>query len=61
MEILTKYWYLTRVRLVKKKKKKHFIGYLYDDELKPLHIMLPRTSAYVTNYDGQAKWVYILI
>ena len=61
MEILTKYWYLTRVRLVKKKKKKQFIGYLYDDELKPLHIMLSRTSAYLTNYDGQAKWVYILI
>ena len=30
------------------KKYKHFIGYLYDDhKVKPLHIVIPKTSAYV--------------
>ena len=37
---------------------KYFIGYLYDsDKVKPLHIMLPKTSAYVKSYEGQIKWV----
>ena len=41
---------------------KYFIGYLYDDhKVKSLHIMLPKTTAYVKSYDGQTKWVYILI
>ena len=26
----------------------------------PLYIMLPKTSAYVRNYDGQPKWMYFL-
>ena len=31
---------------------KYFIGYLYDDyKVKPLHIMFPKTSAYVKSYD----------
>ena len=35
---------------------KCFIGYLHDDyEIKPLHIMLPKTSMYVKSYDGQTK------
>ena len=35
---------------------KNFIGYLYiDHKVKPLHIMLPKTSAYVKAYDGQTK------
>ena len=35
---------------------------MYDDyEIKPLHIMLPKTSAYVKCYDGQTKWMYFLI
>ena len=35
---------------------KYFIGYLYNDhKVKPLHIMLPKTSAYVKSYDGQTK------
>ena len=39
-----------------------FIGYLYNDnKVKPLHIMLPKTSAYVKSYDGQTKWMYFLI
>ena len=31
---------------------KYFIGYLYDNhKVTPLHIMLPKTSAYVKSYD----------
>ena len=33
---------------------RYFIGYLYDDyKVKPLQTMLPKTSAYVKNYDEQ--------
>ena len=41
-----------------KKHYKYFIGHLYDNKVKPLHIMLPKTSAYVKSYDGQTKWMY---
>ena len=35
---------------------KYFIGYLYNDyKVKPLHIMLPKTSAYIKGYDGQTR------
>ena len=35
---------------------KYFLGYLYNDNnVKPLHIMLPKTSAYVKSYDGETK------
>ena len=35
---------------------------MYDDnKVKPLHIMLPKTSANVKRYDGQTKWMYFLI
>ena len=41
---------------------KHFIGYLFDDnEIQPLHIMLPKTSAYVKSHDVQTKSMYFLI
>ena len=41
---------------------KYFIGYLYNDHnVKPLHIMLRKTSFYVKIYDGQTKWMYFLI
>ena len=41
---------------------KYLIGYLYNDhKVKPLHIMLPKTSAYVKSYDGQTKWMYFFI
>ena len=44
------------------KNSKYFIGYLYKDhKVKPLYIMLPKTSAYVKSYDGQTKWMYFLI
>ena len=43
------------------KKYKYFIGYLHhDDKVKPFYIMLPKTSAYVKNYDRQTKWMYFL-
>ena len=32
-----------------------------DHKVKPLHVMLPKTSAYVKRYDGQTKWMYFLI
>ena len=32
-----------------------------DSKVKPLHIVLPETSAYVKSYDGQTKWMYFLI
>ena len=38
------------------------IGYLYKDyKVKPLHIMLPESNAYVKSYDGQTKWMHFLI
>ena len=41
---------------------KSFIGYLYDNhEVKPLHVILPKTSTYVKCYGGQTKWMYFLI
>ena len=41
---------------------KFFIGCLYNNnKFKPLHIMLPKTSAYVKSYDGQTKWMCFLM
>ena len=41
---------------------KYFIGALYNDhKVKPLHLKLPKTSAYVNSYDGQTKWMYFSI
>ena len=41
---------------------KYFIGYLYNgNKVKPLNIMLPKTSAYVKSFDGQTKRVYFFI
>ena len=41
---------------------KYFVSYLdNDNKVKPLHLMLSRTSAYVKSYDGQTKWMYFLI
>ena len=40
----------------------YFVGYLYNDyKVKSLHIILPKTSAYVKSYDRQTKWMYFLI
>ena len=44
------------------KNHKYFTGYLYiDHKVRPLHKMLPKTSAYVNSYDGQTKFMYFLI
>ena len=41
---------------------KYFIGCLYDDyKIKPLHIMLLKTSPNVKHYDSQTKWMSFLI
>ena len=32
-----------------------------DHKFNPLHLMLPKTIAYVKSYDGQTKWIYFLI
>ena len=40
---------------------KYFIGYLCNHKVKSLHIIVPKTSAYVKSYDGQTKWMYFLI
>ena len=34
---------------------KYFIGYLQNDQVKPVHIMLPKTSAHVKSYEGKTK------
>ena len=40
---------------------KYFIGYLYNgNKVKPLNIMLLKTSAYVKSYVEQTKWMYFL-
>ena len=57
---LKKYYYLTRF-LLGEENYKYIIGYLYgDNKVKPLQIMLPKTSTYVKCYDGQTKWIYFL-
>ena len=41
---------------------KYFIGYKNDDhKIKPLHIMLPKTSAYVKSYDGELNGSIFLL
>ena len=32
-----------------------------DHKIKPLHIMLPKTNAYVKSYNGQTMFMYFLI
>ena len=62
MQILRKYQSLKKVPFGEKKNCKYFIGYLCDyHKVKPLHIMFPKTRAYVKGYDGQTKWMYFLI
>ena len=55
------YKYLTRFLLIKKNYKYFFI-YLYGgSNVRPLNVILPRTSSYVKSYDGQTKYIYFLI
>ena len=40
---------------------KYFIGYFYNgNKVKPLNIILPKTSVNVERYDGQTKWIHFL-
>ena len=58
---MRKYQLLARFLLVKKNNK-YYIGYLYNNHIvRQLHIMLPKTSAYVKSYDGRTKWMSFLI
>ena len=41
---------------------KYFIRYLHNDhKVKLLHVILPKTSAYVKIYDRQTKWMHFFI
>ena len=40
---------------------KYFIGYMDHYKIKPLHIMLLKTSQYVKRFDGKTKWMHFLI
>ena len=33
----------------------------HNHKVKPLHIMLPKTTAYLKSYDGQTLWMYFFI
>ena len=45
-----------------KKIYKYFIDYRDDDhKSKPLCIMLPKTSAYLKDYNGVNKWILFLL
>ena len=58
MQILRNYQYLKGIFLVKKIYM-YFNSFLYGDfKVKPLHMILPKASAYVENFDGQTKWMY---
>ena len=49
--------------MVSLSEKKIFSVSCKDDnhKIKPLHIMLPKTNAYVKSYDGETKWMYFLL
>ena len=41
---------------------KYFVCYFYNgNKVKPLKVMLPKTSAYVKSYDKRTKWMYFFI
>ena len=63
MQILKNYQYLKSNKIASgEKSNKYFTGYLQNDnEVKPLHAILPKTSAYVKSYDEQTKWMCFLI
>ena len=37
------------------------ISMMIINKVKPLHIILPKTSPYFKSFDGQIKWMYFLI
>ena len=44
-----------------KKYYKYFIGYLDENRIKPLTIVLLKTNAYVKSYEDESKWIYFSI
>ena len=42
-------------------KYQYFLGWKYDDDYKMMMMMIPKTIAYVKNYNGEPKWMYFLI
>ena len=61
MQISKKYRYLTWF-LQFKKICKYFIGFKDDNhKMKPLRIILSKTSANVKSYYGETKWTYLFI
>ena len=61
VEDLLIFWWMFWISF-SEKNYKYFIGYLYNgNKVKPLNIMLPKTSTYIKSYDGQTKWMYFLI
>ena len=64
---MTSYLYIEKVLVSHKisfgeKNNKDFIGYLYnDDKVKPLNIMLPKTSAYVNSYMDKQNGCIVLL
>ena len=51
----------TSTRIMKYESRVTKLNPEYFNKVKSLHIMLPKTSAYVKSYDGQTKWMYFLI
>ena len=56
---MRKYYFLTRFILGEKIISTLLVTCLM--VVKPLNIMLLKSSAYVKSYDGQTKWMYFLI
>ena len=47
------------ITFLEKKNFKYSIGCLYNgNEVKPLHIILPKTRAYIKGYDEQGKSIH---
>ena len=58
---LISYLYLTKFLLLRKTFK-YLTGYINDDyKIKPFSKILPKMSPYIERYDGQIKWMYLLI
>ena len=48
--------------MVSSGEKKYFLGYKDDDyKIKPLPIMLPKTSACIKSNDGESNWMNFFI
>ena len=55
---ITKVFVSNKNSFGEKKNYKCFIGYFCGNQkVKSLHVMLPKTTAYVKSYDGQTNWM----